>query len=205
MEHRVLPLEGSGDITWLSGKEIGRQFKRRRFNPWVAKIPWRRKRQPTPAFLPGKPHGQKSLVGYGPWGRKEESGVAERRNNNRRHHQSLRRAGPNAGSLPGDGTMCSQWNATEGIRDEGRGANNSSTDRTEGVRDGRGNIATGNRATQTRIWGQAYPSKHPQCFLACMRILLGDAQCAASEYKKLRYAEIRSVCVWIANPTKVLI
>ena len=132
MEHRVLPLEGSGDITWLSGKEIGRQFKRRRFNPWVAKIPWRRKRQPTPAFLPGKPHGQKSLVGYGPWGRKEESGVAERRNNNRRHHQSLRRAGPNAGSLPGDGTMCSQWNATEGVRDEGRGATNSSADRTEG-------------------------------------------------------------------------
>ena len=41
------------------------------FNPWVGKISWRRKRQPTPVFLPGKSHGQRSLVGYSPWGRKE--------------------------------------------------------------------------------------------------------------------------------------
>jgi len=34
-------------------------------------IPWRRKWQPTPVFLPGKFHGQKSLEGYSPWGRKE--------------------------------------------------------------------------------------------------------------------------------------
>ena len=33
--------------------------------------PWRRKWQPTPVFLPGEPHGQRSLVGYSPWGRKE--------------------------------------------------------------------------------------------------------------------------------------
>ena len=32
--------------------------------PWVGKIPWRREWQPTPVFLPGKPHGQRSLVGY---------------------------------------------------------------------------------------------------------------------------------------------
>ena len=31
-------------------------------NPWVGKIPWRRKWQPTPVFLPGKSHGQRSLV-----------------------------------------------------------------------------------------------------------------------------------------------
>ena len=31
----------------------------------------RRKWQPTPVFLPGKSHGQRSLVGYSPWGRKE--------------------------------------------------------------------------------------------------------------------------------------
>ena len=42
-----------------------------RFNPWVRKIPWRRKWQPTPVFLPGKPHGWKSFVGYSPWGHKE--------------------------------------------------------------------------------------------------------------------------------------
>ena len=32
---------------------------------------WRRKWQPTPVFLPGEFHGQRSLVGYSPWGRKE--------------------------------------------------------------------------------------------------------------------------------------
>ena len=35
------------------------------------KIPWRRKWQPTPVFLPGKPHGQRSLEHYSPWGCKE--------------------------------------------------------------------------------------------------------------------------------------
>ena len=35
------------------------------------KIPWRRKQQPTPVFMPGKSHGPRSLVGYSPWGRKE--------------------------------------------------------------------------------------------------------------------------------------
>ena len=36
----------------------------------IRKIPWRSKWQPTPVFLPGKSHGQTSLVGYGPWGHK---------------------------------------------------------------------------------------------------------------------------------------
>ena len=40
-------------------------------DPWVGKIPWRRKWQPTPVFLPGEPHGQRSLGGYSPQGRKE--------------------------------------------------------------------------------------------------------------------------------------
>ena len=38
------------------------------FNPWVGKIPWRRKWQPTPVFLLGKSHEQRSLAGYNPWG-----------------------------------------------------------------------------------------------------------------------------------------
>ena len=38
---------------------------------WVGKIPWSRKWQPTPVSLPRKSHGQRSLVGYSPWGRKE--------------------------------------------------------------------------------------------------------------------------------------
>ena len=39
--------------------------------PWVRKIPWRRKWQATPAFLPGESHGQRSLMGHSPWDRKE--------------------------------------------------------------------------------------------------------------------------------------
>ena len=55
---------------WLSSKESAYQCRERRFNPWVGKIPWRRKWQPTPVFLPGKSHGQRSLAGFSPWGRK---------------------------------------------------------------------------------------------------------------------------------------
>ena len=47
------------------------ETKRLGFDPWVRKIPWRRAWQPTPVFLPGESHGQRSLVGCGPWGHKE--------------------------------------------------------------------------------------------------------------------------------------
>ena len=56
-----------------SGKESACQCRRcwiLEFHPWVGKISWRRKRQPTPVFLPGKSQGQRSLVGYSPRGRK---------------------------------------------------------------------------------------------------------------------------------------
>ena len=59
---------------WLSGKESACQYRkhwRSRLDPWVGKIPWRRKWQPTPIFLPGKFHGCRSLAGYNPWGCKE--------------------------------------------------------------------------------------------------------------------------------------
>ena len=45
---------------------------RRGFDPWVMKIPWRRAQQPTPVFLPGGSHGQKSLDSYSPWGGRVE-------------------------------------------------------------------------------------------------------------------------------------
>ena len=45
-------------------------------DPWVGKIPWRRKWQSTPVVLPGKFHGQRSLAGYSPWACKE-SGMTE--------------------------------------------------------------------------------------------------------------------------------
>ena len=56
---------------WLRWWRICLQFRRPRFNPWIGKIPWGRERLPTPVFLPGEFHGQRSLVGYRPWGCKE--------------------------------------------------------------------------------------------------------------------------------------
>ena len=56
------------------GKESAcqcRRRKRRGFDPWVGKIPWTRAWQPTPGFLPGESHGQRSLVGYSPYSCKE--------------------------------------------------------------------------------------------------------------------------------------
>ena len=42
-----------------------------RFGPCFGKIPWRKKWQSTPVFLPGKSHGQRCLEGYSSWGCKE--------------------------------------------------------------------------------------------------------------------------------------
>ena len=53
---------------WLSGRESTCQCRRHGFNPWVRKIPWRRKWQSTPVFLTGKSHGQRNLVSYSPSG-----------------------------------------------------------------------------------------------------------------------------------------
>ena len=62
---------GVGPPKWRSGKEPTCQCRRHEFDPWVRKIPWRRAWQPTPLFLPGESHGQRSLAGYSPWGHKE--------------------------------------------------------------------------------------------------------------------------------------
>ena len=55
---------------WLSGKESACQSRRCRFDSPVGEIPWSRKLQPTPVFLPGRFHRQRSLVGYSPRSRK---------------------------------------------------------------------------------------------------------------------------------------
>ena len=47
------------------------QCRRLEFDPWVGKIPWGRALQPTPVFLTGESHGQRSLAGNCPWGGKE--------------------------------------------------------------------------------------------------------------------------------------
>ena len=57
---------------WCGGKESAWQWRGCRFNLWVRKITWNRKWQPTPVSLLRKFHGQRSLVGCGPWDRKEQ-------------------------------------------------------------------------------------------------------------------------------------
>jgi len=56
---------------WLRWKRIHLQCRGPRIDPCIEKIPWRRKWQPTPVFLPRESRGQRSLVGYSPWGCKE--------------------------------------------------------------------------------------------------------------------------------------
>ena len=65
---------GLGFPGGASGKEPAcqcRRCKRCRFYPWVGKIPRNRKWKPTPVFLPGEFHGQRSPAGCSPWGHKE--------------------------------------------------------------------------------------------------------------------------------------
>ena len=62
---------------WLSGKKICLQCRRCGFDPWVGKIPWKRKWLPTPVFLLKELYGmenpidKRNLVGCSPWGHKE--------------------------------------------------------------------------------------------------------------------------------------
>ena len=63
---------------WLCrGCRICLRCRRPQFDPWVGKFLWRREWQPTLVFLPGEFHGQRSLVGFSPWGCKE-SAMTER-------------------------------------------------------------------------------------------------------------------------------
>ena len=61
MSTYILPL-------WFKEQGNSVQCRRPGFNPWVAKISWTREWQPTPVFLPGEFHGQRSLAGHSPWG-----------------------------------------------------------------------------------------------------------------------------------------
>ena len=54
---------------WLRSKESAFQHRKLRFDPWVWKIPWRKKWQPAPVFLPGESPGQRN-PSYNPWGHK---------------------------------------------------------------------------------------------------------------------------------------
>ena len=68
-------VNGASLVTQM--ERIHLQCRKPGFDPWVGKIPWGRKQQPIPVFLPRELHRQKSLAGYSPWGCKE-SGTTER-------------------------------------------------------------------------------------------------------------------------------
>ena len=67
---------------WRTGKESTCQGRRHGVDPWVGKIPWRRKWQTIPVFWPEKSHGQRSLAGYRPQGLQKELGTTWWPNNN---------------------------------------------------------------------------------------------------------------------------
>jgi len=58
------------------------QCRRHRFDPWVGKIPWKKKWQPSPVFVPGESHGTRSLAGYIPQGHKA-SDITEQQSTHR--------------------------------------------------------------------------------------------------------------------------
>ena len=70
-ENFCIPRAGWGSRIWISdssgGKESACNCRRPGFDPWVRKMPWSRGWLPTPVFLPGKSHGQMSLVGCSLW------------------------------------------------------------------------------------------------------------------------------------------
>ena len=66
-------LLNQASLWWQSWWRIHLQCRKPGLDPWVGKIPWRRKWYPTPVFLPGKSHGQRNLAGYSPWGCKESN------------------------------------------------------------------------------------------------------------------------------------
>ena len=63
-------------LRWCSSKKsacLCKSCESCRFDPWVEKMLWSRKWQTTPVFLPGSFYGQRCLVGYSTWGRKESN------------------------------------------------------------------------------------------------------------------------------------
>ena len=74
---------------------------RPRFDPGAMKMPWRKKWQPTPVLLPGDSHGQRSLAGYSPWGR-------------RVRHDGVTQHKPTSGDGGGQGSLaCSLWDRSQ--------------------------------------------------------------------------------------------
>ena len=77
MKFEKYPTKGHGRLPrWLSGKESACKAEdaaNSGFDPWVRKIPWGRKWQPAPGFMPGESHGRRSLAGYSPRGAESDT------------------------------------------------------------------------------------------------------------------------------------
>ena len=72
---------GLGFPGGTSGKESTCQCRQHRFDPWVRKIPWRMEWSPTPVFLPGESHWQRSLAGCSPWGHTSQTQLSDETTN----------------------------------------------------------------------------------------------------------------------------
>ena len=95
---------------YASGKEPAypcRRSEKHRFSPWVGKIPWRRKWQPTLVLLPGESYGQRGLVGYSPQGRKESDTTGQLSTSTYNARRDERIWTPNSRSY-------SKWNTERG-------------------------------------------------------------------------------------------
>ena len=67
--HFLLGLIGASYVVLVVKNPPAKQNRRHKrcgLDPWVGKIPWKKAQQPTPVFLPGESHGQRSLAGYSP-------------------------------------------------------------------------------------------------------------------------------------------
>ena len=104
----VTPSEGSpgGSTT-----ESTCQCRRFRFHPWIRKIPWRRKWQPTPVFLHGKSHGQKSMECYSSWGCKRVGHDLASKQQHQQRRENKRRKGLEQFNVDYDAisTSISRW------------------------------------------------------------------------------------------------
>ena len=115
--HLKVPKRRWGFPGGSSGKESPcqcRRSKRGVFGPWVREIPWRRRWQPAPVFLPGKSHGQRRLVGYSPRGLKELD-IAERSSTytTHTHTQKQGSGGTGRGTLKMTEKRSGKWPRTQ--------------------------------------------------------------------------------------------
>ena len=93
---------------WLRGQESACWCRRLQFDTWFGNIPWRRKWQPTPVFLSGKFHGQRSLEGHSPWGCKRVGHRIANKPQQQQTNKGTARAPPTTKPVPAHGLQPSR-------------------------------------------------------------------------------------------------